>query len=231
MKRTLRRLYGQAPITFSACAVMVVVYLLTAVGSRSFVNNLDGSQLADDWTLYLPAMLSSPVGPLRAVGGLFLHQGPSHLVLNVLMIFLIGREVERAVGRWLYLLALCGGGLGSSAAVVWMNPTTPTVGASGAAYALMAMLVVLSRKRGLSIVSPLVLVLVNLGYSVVTPGVSLWGHLGGLIAGAVIAVVVFSRVLRRWARLLLVVIIVAAVALILVRVNEFSTTSLWTMYT
>ena len=71
VKRVLRRLFRQAPATFTLCAANVVVYLLTAVQSLSFLHNLDESSLAQHWVLYLPNMVDSIAGPLRAVGATF----------------------------------------------------------------------------------------------------------------------------------------------------------------
>ena len=90
VKRVLRRLFRQAPATFTLCAANVVVYLLTAVQSLSFLHNLDESSLAQHWVLYLPDMVDSIVGPLRAVGATFLHDGPAHLLFNIVMIYLLG---------------------------------------------------------------------------------------------------------------------------------------------
>ena len=191
VKRVLRRLFRQAPATFTLCAANVVVYLLTAVQSLSFLHNLDESSLAQHWVLYLPNMVDSIVGPLRAVGATFLHDGPAHLLFNIVMIYLLGREVEKKIGHALFSTVYFAGGVSGSALSVWLDPQHAVVGASGSAYALMAVFAGLAAKRrgSTDLRGAITLILVNLGFSVLSPGVSLTGHAGGLTAGIVMAVV------------------------------------------
>lgn len=196
----LRRWYRDVPATTTFTLLAVVVWLLTAVQSRSIMANLSASSLADSWILWGPAVLSSPLGMLRAVGAIFLHVDLSHLAINALLLMLIGREVERHSGTPLYVATFFAGGLGSSAAVLWMAPITPTAGASGAIYALMVLLVGVAIQRGADLRAPVILIVINLVYTFLSPGVSLWGHLGGLLAGLVMLWFVIHRDPRvRWA--------------------------------
>lgn len=70
---------------------------------------------------------------------------------------------------------------------------TPTVGASGALFALMAMLVGAYRQRGLDLRAPVALVLANVAYTFLADGVSLWGHLGGLCTGIVLSLFLYRK--------------------------------------
>ena len=67
---------------------------------------------------------------------------------------------------------------------------SPTAGASGALFALMVLLISVYRSRGADLRAPIVLVVVNVAYTFLTTGVSLWGHLGGLFAGIILALCV-----------------------------------------
>jgi membrane associated rhomboid family serine protease len=58
---------------------------------------------------------------------------------------------------------------------------------------MFAMLVGLSVTRRTDVRGPLVLIGVNLAFTVTTAGVSLAGHLGGLAAGTVIALLLWWR--------------------------------------
>lgn len=178
-------IYRQAPASTSISLAVIAVYLVTAFQSRSIQNNLWGSSLADDWILWAPGMTDG-FGPLRAIGGMFLHIGPGHMLLNLVLLWLLGREIESYFGPALFTVMYFVGGIGASAAVVWFAPLTPTAGASGAVYAMMAILVGLFVIRGADLRAPLALIAVNLGYTFIAVNVSLWGHLGGLIAGALL---------------------------------------------
>jgi membrane associated rhomboid family serine protease len=67
------------------------------------------------------------------------------------------------------------------------NLYTPTVGASGAIFGLMGALLVLER-RGVPLVGPIIPILaINLFLSWRIPGISIGGHVGGVIGGALAA--------------------------------------------
>lgn len=178
-------IYRQAPASTGISLAVIAVYLVTAVQSRSIQNNLWDSSIADAWILWGPGMTNG-FGPLRAVGGMFLHIGPGHMILNLVLLWLLGREIENYFGSALFTVMYFVGGIGASAAVVWFDPLTPTAGASGAIYAMMAILVGLFALRGADLRAPVALVAVNIGYTFLAVNVSLWGHLGGLIAGTLL---------------------------------------------
>lgn len=219
-----RNLYRQAPVSAATATLIIIVFMITAVQSHSITGNLNDSGLGDAWVLYLPLMDGSPFGPLRALGSSLLHLGIGHMLINVILLYLIGRETEWTFGSPLTAGILVTGALGASATVVWQSPGSPTVGASGAVYALMAVFVAIAYSRKDSQVGgALVLIGVNLAYTLMTPGVSLWGHLGGLATGALLAGVLFG-VRSRGARWFgLGSICAVAVIAVLVRVAMLST--------
>lgn len=212
----LRRWWADAPATTFFTAVAAVVYLLTAVESRSLMANLGHSRLGEAWVLYGPEVSSGGWDRLRALGSVFLHVDLGHVAINCFLLLLVGREVERFAGSALTAAAFLAGGVGASATVLWMDWAQPTAGASGALFALMVLLVGVARVRGGDLRAPLVLVGVNVAYTFMAPSVSLWGHMGGLLAGTAM-VFFFVHPDRRvqWAGVL-AVLTVASVAVVLV---------------
>ena len=194
VKRVLRRLFRQAPATFTLCAANVVVYLLTAVQSLSFLHNLDESSLAQHWVLYLPDMVDSIVGPLRAVGATFLHDGPAHLLFNIVMIYLLGREVEKKIGHALFSTVYFAGGVSGSALSVWLDPQHAVVGASGSAYALMAVFAGLAAKRrgSTDLRGAITLILVNLGFSMLMRWGGVLAVFGSVVGALMTRVIEFA---------------------------------------
>lgn len=194
----LKTWWRQAPITVALCALMILMYLLTAAQSLSLSDNLSSSTIADYSILYLPVM-NEPWGPLRAITAAFMHLGPGHLVLNLMLLFLLGREIEHAYGSRLYTLLWLCGAVGASAVTVWMDPLAATAGASGVGYALMVIFAFVVAQRGGDLRAPVVLILANVAYTLMTPTVSLWGHLGGLLAGLLLSLVLLNRAsMVRW---------------------------------
>lgn len=164
----------------------LAVALVTAVQAQS-LSGWAHTRLGQELIVWGPYVVGEPLGVLRTVTAGFLHLDAGHLAINMFMLTLIGREVERFVGSALYAVAYLIGVLGSSAAILWFAPDVPTAGASGALYALMSILVGMTAVQGGDLRAPLVLVSANVVYTFITPAVSLYGHLGGLVAGALVA--------------------------------------------
>lgn len=166
-------------------ALNVLVFAVTAVQAGSILNNAD-SALFDAWAL-VPAAVADGQW-WRVVTGGFLHIGPLHIALNMYALWVLGRDLEIVLGRarflLLYGLSLLGG---SAAVLLFSNPDTPVAGASGAIFGLMAglLLVLLRLKRPVGQV--VAVIVLNLVISRVVPGLSIAGHIGGLVTGAVVA--------------------------------------------
>ncbi|MEX3505361.1 rhomboid family intramembrane serine protease [Corynebacterium sp. LK2510] len=181
------RLFHRTPVSAAIALACLAVYALTSMQAKSLTNPVWGSTLGTRMVLYGPLASGEEWGWLRTVAAGFLHVDPTHIFVNLFMLALIGTEVERFVGSGPYVLVYGAGVLGSSASVLAMNFDTPTAGASGAMYALMGVLVAVAYRRRTDLRAPLALVVLNVVFSLVTSGVSLWGHLGGLLVGAAAA--------------------------------------------
>ena len=122
----------------------------------------------------------------RLVSGGFLHASPLHLGMNMFLLWLLGQALEPSLGRsqfvGLYLVSLLGGSLG----VMLVDPASPTLGASGAVFGLMGALTVLQMRSGQNPWRSGIgtLIVLNLVITFMVPGISIGGHLGGLVAGA-----------------------------------------------
>nr|WP_240967020.1 rhomboid family intramembrane serine protease [Micrococcus luteus] len=116
--------------------------------------------------------------------------GPTHLLLNMLALWVIGRVLEPALGWWRFLALYVLSAVGGAVFALWVSdPLQPVVGASGAVYGMFAALFLLTRVRGGQVRSIAVLIGLNLVFSFLLPGVAWQVHVGGLLTGAVVAVV------------------------------------------
>nr|WP_305086181.1 rhomboid family intramembrane serine protease [Corynebacterium sp. CCUG 65737] len=172
------------------------VFAVAALDARSLSDVIWASRLGQTFVLYGPLVVDTPFGYLRALTSGFLHVDISHLVVNLLVLVFIGPVVERFVGTGPYVAAYLACILGGSAAVLFFGFAQPTAGASGALYGLMAILVAIAARNRADLRAPLVLVAGNLVFTLVMPGVSLWGHLGGMVTGALIAAPLTARETR-----------------------------------
>jgi len=182
--RSAGRRWG--PVTLTLIAVNVAVFAVTAVsagiiGVNPFTNQL--SPVFLDLVQYPPLVDAGQWW--RLVTAAFLHIGPLHLVLNMLALLVFGSEVERQLGRARYLALYFVSILGGAAAVQLFS-ASPVAGASTAIWGLMGALGVLMLASRQDLRGIVTLVALNLVISVLVPGISLIGHLGGLVAGALV---------------------------------------------
>ncbi len=122
----------------------------------------------------------------RLITSTFLHGGLVHIALNMVGLYWLGTIIEQALGTTRFLLVYFVSGLAGSAAALWMDPLSPTVGASGAIFGLIGALLILEYMATGSLMGQaMVLILVNLAITFSLPGISVGGHLGGLAGGIV----------------------------------------------
>ncbi|MBY6363982.1 rhomboid family intramembrane serine protease [Rhodococcoides corynebacterioides] len=187
----LRAAVATPVVTYTMMAINVVVYALTAAQAGGVGNQ--ASSLFRSFAL-VPILVADG-DYARVLGSGFLHSGIVHLAVNMFALYVIGRDCEAVLGRARYLAVYGVSLLGGAAAVMWLAPpVSATVGASGAVFGLLgAQAVVLVRLRR-SPTPVLAVIGLNVVLSIAIPGISLWGHLGGLAAGAAAtAAVLFLR--------------------------------------
>ena len=125
----------------------------------------------------------------RLLSAAFVHYGLLHLALNMYALYLIGGAFERYVGSMRFLAIYLVSALAGSFGALLVTPHSHTVGASGAIFGLMGALFVLERQRGMALLGGSIggLILINLLITFGIPGISIGGHVGGLIGGGLVA--------------------------------------------
>jgi len=145
----------------------------------------------------------------------FLHGGWGHLLGNMYFLYILGDNVEDAMGRIMYPLFYLFCGLVAGLVHVGYELTfggfanMPLVGASGAISGIMAAYVYIFRKARLTFmlfvfqfkISPIWYFGIWIGFNVLSmiagvPGVSWVAHIGGFIAGLVFVYFVYDRILK-----------------------------------
>ena len=180
----------QPVVTYALIAINLLVFgavLLQAGGTD--LRDLVTSSIYSHGVLVNGAGFENEYWRLLTSG--FLHQSVPHLAINMFSLYIIGADLERVLGRARYLAIYLVGLLGGSAAVMaFQDGTTLTAGASGAIYGLMGALFVLLLKLKAPVTTVVVIIVVNIVFSVSLPNISLFGHLGGLVFGAASAAAV-----------------------------------------
>jgi len=207
-------------LTYILIGICVVTFIGgTAGGASATGSGIGGSTLLTEGALSRAAIADGEYWRLITAG--FLHAGFFHLLFNMFSLYILGSLLEPAIGRvrfaLIYFVSLLAGSFG--ALLVESNPTALTVGASGAIFGLMSAAVIVMRNRGISpMESGLGLWIgLNLLLTFTIPNISIGGHIGGLIGGALAALVLFDlqdavRVPQMAVNLICLALGVAAVA-------------------
>lgn len=124
----------------------------------------------------------------RLITSAFLHQQYWHIGFNMLSLWWIGAPLERMLGRTRYIGLYVVSALGGSAAVLLLAPSVLTLGASGAVFGLFGATAVYMRRMRYDMRPIMILLALNIVFSFTWADVSWQGHMGGLIAGTVIAI-------------------------------------------
>ena len=122
----------------------------------------------------------------RLVTAMFMHFGIIHLLMNMWALWILGRALESMFGpvRFLAVYLVCG--LGGNVAAYVFQSGALSAGASTAVFGLFAVLFVALRRLRLSTSAVLPIIVINLIFTLTVPGISIAGHLGGLITGGLV---------------------------------------------
>ena len=177
-------------------AINVLIYAFTAVQAKS-IGDVQNSALFQQWEEWPFGVAGG--GWWRLITAGFLHVTPVHILMNMLSLWWIGKDLERILGRVrftaVYLVSLFGGGV---SVLCFSDPNAPVAGASGAVFGLLGGVLVVVLKLKLNPGSVIATIAINLVLSVAIPGISLLGHLGGLVVGALVtAAILYAPELNR----------------------------------
>lgn len=125
----------------------------------------------------------------RMVTSIFLHYGVLHLLMNMWALWMLGRNLEAALGPVRFLALYLLSGLGGSVAVYYFATGSLTAGASGAVFGLFAGLFLALKRLGRDTSTVIPIIVINVIFTFAVPGISIAGHLGGLVTGAVVGAI------------------------------------------
>jgi membrane associated rhomboid family serine protease len=127
----------------------------------------------------------------QPVTSMFTHHAMLHIGFNMLALWILGPQLEAVIGRLRFLALYFVSGLAGSATVLYLTPPyVPTIGASGAVFGLMGALLVVAVKMRADYTQILFWIGLNVAITIFGGARISWqGHLGGLVGGVLIALV------------------------------------------
>ena len=109
-------------------------------------------------------------------------------------LFVIGSLLEPVIGTvrfaGIYIVSILGGALGS----LVVDPNVVTVGASGGVFGIMVAAFLIARDRGMDELASQVgfFVVINLVLTFTVSGISVGGHVGGIIGGGLATLLILA---------------------------------------
>ena len=184
-RRASRSLSLRGPyVTLGLIAINVGVFLAQLAGGAGA--SLNSGWIFENGVLFGPFVAEGDWW--RLITSAFLHANILHIGMNMLVLWIIGPALEEYLGHGKYALLYFVSGLaGAAGALVW-SPLSPAVGASGAIWGIMGAALLLEWRRIYVFGGQAMgLVVFNLLFTFLIPGISVGGHIGGLIGGAAAA--------------------------------------------
>lgn len=182
-----------------ATILLIILNVLVFLVSESAGSSQDVMHMLDLGAAYTP-LITENGEVYRLFTSMFLHFGISHLMNNMLVLFVLGSRLERAVGKLRFLAVYLLGGTAANIISMFLELKTGeysvSAGASGAVFAVMgAMIYIVLRNRGrledLTVRQILIMAAFSLYFGFTSTGVDNVAHVGGLLAGLILAVLLY----------------------------------------
>lgn len=179
---------SQAKVTSTLMIINIIVFVLMTLngGSESIENLIKFGANSK--------ILVAQGQWWRLFTASFIHIGFFHILFNMYFFYSLGPLFERLFGSVNFLIIyLIAGVFGNLLSFAFGSPYTVSAGASTSLYGMLGLAIGMMatykndeiiRSFGASFIS---VVVINVIYSLLAPGVGVYGHLGGFIAGFLLA--------------------------------------------
>jgi membrane associated rhomboid family serine protease len=199
-----QHIYSRKPASNSAIPDVIFILLIAnglVYALQQFAPEIMGRLFALQPLVSPPSYLFPPFMPWQLVTYGFMHDTRSlmHILFNMLMLWMFGRDLERMMGvrRFLiyYMVCVVGAGIVQLLVGVMQGWGVPTVGASGGVFGILLAYGMAFPNRRIMLMFPpipmkakyfvimLGLFELSIGFSGVNNGVANFAHLGGMLFG------------------------------------------------
>ncbi len=187
-------------VTYALIALNVLFFFVELAGGDAFINA---------WSFVPTRFLANPAGDFVTVfTSMFMHAGWLHIGGNMLYLWIFGDNVEDLFGhaRYLVFYLLCGIAATFAQLVFSLGSSIPNLGASGAIAGVLGAYILLFPQRSVKVMvgngvtqMPAIIVIGlwfvlqlfsgigSIAATTDTGGVAYMAHIGGFIAGVVLA--------------------------------------------
>lgn len=172
--------------------IPVITYSLIILNLIGFFLQIfDNDYMINNYALYGP-LVRNFHEYYRLITGGFLHSDILHISLNMYALYILGTQLESYLGKTKYLIVyLFSLIVGSLMSITFSGNNYYSIGASGAIFGLMGSLLAFGYHYRVYLGTALKeqilpLIILNLAFGFIIPGIDYFDHIGGLIAGFLI---------------------------------------------
>ena len=181
--------YKQPIVTYIIMAICIILFILMELSGGS-----TNSQTLLKYGANLDVLVKNGEY-YRLFTCIFLHIGIMHLLCNMYSLYIIGREVENLFGKIKYIIIFILSGIFGSIMSLAFTHNTISAGASGAIFGLLGALLYFGMHYrtylGEAIKRSIIpIIVVNLIIGFFAEGIDLDAHIGGLVGGVLVAMMV-----------------------------------------
>lgn len=173
-----------------------IKWLMIANAGVFLLQMATGMTWMNRWLGLVPRAILTDFAIWQIGSYMFLHGGFMHIFFNMFALWMFGSSLEREWGsrEFLKFYFLTGIGAGIITFLLTMNSTIPTIGASGAIYAVLVAFAMVWPNRPIYVwflfpvkAKYLVIFMIGMGLLAATQGsgggIAHWTHLGGALIG------------------------------------------------
>jgi len=183
--------FRRYPLTYTIIVLNIIPYLVSATLCGSPVD-IDLETLVDLGALYGPLVVLKGEW-WRLLSAMFLHGGVTHILMNMVSLYVVGRGAELYFSKTVYIILYLLSGLIGGVVSLHMHFESVAVGASGAIFGIFGALAgfLLARRDqitsgGREIIKDFAVILgLNLLLGLSIASVDMSAHIGGLITGLI----------------------------------------------
>jgi membrane associated rhomboid family serine protease len=174
-------------VTLTLIGINFAVFIATVASGVNLISG--GTSSLFDHLALIPAAVGAGQW-YRMFTAAFLHFEIFHIGFNMWALYIVGPPLEAALGRLRFIVLYLLAGIGGSLLSVAFGPLGETAaGASGAIFGLFGALYIVAAHRKLPTQGIAFVIIANLVFTFTVPNIDWRGHLGGMVTGAVVALI------------------------------------------
>lgn len=179
-------------ITYALIISNIIMFIMTLIAGGNLFD-MDATLLYEFGGLVNYNLMDSPIEFYRLITSMFLHGGVIHLLFNLYSLYILGPQLESFFGKVKYLIIyLVSGIIGGLVSMVFQPDGLVSIGASGAIFGLIGSFLYFGYHYrvyfGTVIKSQIIpLLILNILIGLMSSGINLAAHMGGLLGGLLIS--------------------------------------------